>query len=98
MQPIQVARLFRSLKVSAMQYLYSTPLTDEELLKHLGAGDNLVLRVPGLRWQDVERQIERLGFGESFLVAETQSSRGRCCRVEPVLPFDRHSAQQSCTR
>ena len=48
------------------------------------AQDRIILRVPGLRWQDVERQVDRLGFGESFLVAETKSSRGQCCRIEAV--------------
>jgi hypothetical protein len=28
--------------------------------------------------------VDRLGFGESFLVAETKSSRGQCCRIKPV--------------
>jgi hypothetical protein len=67
-----------------MQYTYTRPLNDQELAKHLSAQDQLVLRVPGLRWQDVERQVDRLGFGESFLVAETKGSRGHCCRIEPV--------------
>jgi len=67
-----------------MQHTYLKPLSDEELLSHLVAGDHLIFRVPGLRWQEVERQVERLGFGERFLVGETESSRGRCCRVKPV--------------
>lgn len=67
-----------------MHYTYTRPLTDEELLPHLRAQDQLVLRVPGLRWQEVERQVERLGFEDSFVVAETESSRGKCCRIEPV--------------
>jgi hypothetical protein len=67
-----------------MQYNYTRPLNDKELAGHLIAQDQIILRVPVLRWQDVERQVDRLGFGESFLVSETKSSRGQCCRIEPV--------------
>ncbi len=66
-----------------MQYTYTRALNDDELLAHLQSQDHVLLRVPGLRWQEVERQVERLGFGEAYFVAETQGSRGACCRIEP---------------
>jgi len=67
-----------------MRYEFTRQLSDEELLPHLLSQNQLVLKVPGLRWQEVERQVERLGFGESFFVAETEGTRGRCCRIDPV--------------
>jgi hypothetical protein len=67
-----------------MQVTYKRSLTDQELVQHLLAQDHVVLKVPGLRWQEVERQVERLGFGESFVVAETRSSRGQSCRIAPA--------------
>ena len=63
---------------------YTRPLSDKELRAHLLSRDHLVLKVPNLRWQEVERQVERLGFGDTFFVAETKSSRGQCCRIDPV--------------
>jgi hypothetical protein len=68
-----------------MQYTYARTLTDEELLRHLLAQDQLIVRVPGLGLREVERQVERLGFGEAFMVAETAGPRGKCCRIAPVL-------------
>ena len=67
-----------------MHYAYTRPLTDEELLRHLRSRDRVVIRVPGLRWQDIERHVERLGFGDLFLVSAASGKRGECCKIDPA--------------
>ena len=66
-----------------MQYTYTRALSETELLQHLRSQDELLLRAPGLRWQEVERQIERLGFGDRFFVSALTSARGDFCKVTP---------------
>ncbi len=73
---------------AAATYTYSRPLTNLELLAHLRAEDRVVIKVPGLRWQLVEREIEQLGFGDQFVVSATNGKHGECCKIEPV----RHTA------
>jgi hypothetical protein len=67
-----------------MRYTYTKALSDSELAIHLRALDHVILSVLGLHGRDLERQLDRLGFGERFLVTETKSEHGECCRIDPV--------------
>jgi hypothetical protein len=71
--------------MTKMDYTYNRPLSEDELLGHLRSHDDdrIVLRVPGLRWQEIERQVERLGYGDLFLVSSTKGCHGECCRIDP---------------
>jgi hypothetical protein len=66
-----------------MQYTYNRLLTESELREHLRARHRVVLRIPGIEWHKIEREVERLGFGESFLVSSTNGKRGESCRIGP---------------
>ncbi len=66
-----------------MQYTYTRSLSETELVQHLRSQDEILFRIPGIRWQDVERQVERLGFGDTFLVSAMKGTRGECCKVTP---------------
>jgi len=37
------------------------------------------------KWQEIERQIERLGFEDSYLVTQVSTNRGKMTKVTPVL-------------
>jgi hypothetical protein len=52
-----------------MRYAYARALRDEELLPHLESGDTIVFTDASKHWQDIERQVERLGFGDNFAVS-----------------------------
>ncbi|HZR17379.1 MAG TPA: hypothetical protein VFE51_08630 [Verrucomicrobiae bacterium] len=52
---------------------HTTLLTDAELGAELKAW-NTVLFVGGVAdWVEIERQVERLGFGESYIVAASKA-------------------------
>lgn len=59
--------------MSAMHF--SIALSDDQMRTQLRAGATLVF--DGLKqWQTVERQVERLGFGEVYLVSGPCGQRG----------------------
>ena len=60
-----------------MKHVYTRPLHDEELRTHLERGDTITFTEAVKDWQDIERQVERLGFGNDYAV-----SRGS--RLDPA--------------
>ena len=81
-----------------MKYSYTRALSDTELSAHLRSQDQIVLRVDGLRWQDVERQVERLGFGDLFMVAMSRGKQGDCCRINPASPLQPHAPDEAAAK
>jgi len=63
-------------------------VSDEELRAWLQARETVLLVGKDIEWRDVERQVERLGFGEDFVVcaAQARTSETATVRVEPVRP------------
>ncbi len=55
-----------------MTRTHTRPLTDEELRSELQAGHVVCLLDQRLRFQEIERQVERLGFGDAYIVSATQ--------------------------
>ncbi len=62
---------------------YTQLLQDGQMRAHLEAGDTLVFKGLGREWQQVERQVERLGFGELYLVSQRGLRQGDT-RVSPL--------------
>jgi hypothetical protein len=56
-------------------------LTDEELREQLQSQDTILFVGESLRWQEIERQVERLGFGELYIVSSTQGRHS----VTPII-------------
>jgi len=52
-----------------MKHVYARALCDEELRTHLERGDTITFTDAVKDWQDIERQVERLGFGDSYAVS-----------------------------
>ena len=69
-----------------MKYVYDRLLSDDELRPHLERGDSVVFSGIAKAWQEIERQVERLGFGDIYAVSLTKgAARERdVTRVSPV--------------
>ena len=71
-----------------MKCVYTRLLGDEELRAHLERGDSLVFEGLSVPWQEIERQVERLGFGDGYGVSRGKSPRTQAeserIRVSPL--------------
>ena len=57
-----------------MKYVYDRLLSDEELRPHLERGDSVVFSGIAKAWQEIERQVERIGFGDNYAVSRTKGA------------------------
>jgi len=71
-----------SIEMSA-KLTYAFLLPDDELKAHLERKDTLIFEGLGREWQQIERQVERLGYGDRFIVSQTRSKKIRA-KVAPV--------------
>ena len=62
-------------------------LPDEELRRLLRAGETIIFKGAEVRWQQVERQVEDLGFGEAFCVSFAKGpNEDGVTKVSPIRP------------
>lgn len=64
-----------------MKRTHNTPLTDDELRPMLEARDVIAFVGMPIRLEDIERQVERLGFGDLYVVSATQSPHTEGTRI-----------------
>lgn len=57
-------------------------LGDDQMRRHLEKRDTVLFKGLGREWQNIEKQIERLGFGEAYLVSQV----GSHCSSAKVSP------------
>ena len=64
------------------------PMTDSDLRPELEARHTLFFVGDAVNWQTVERQVERLGFGELYIVSAARAAQTGTTRihVKPVAP------------
>ncbi len=55
-----------------MKQIHIKALNDDELLPQLESGDSIFFLGRRIKVQDIEQQIERLGFGELYIVSATR--------------------------
>jgi hypothetical protein len=55
-----------------MERTHTRVLTDAELCRELQARETICFVGLDLQWQELERQVERLGFGELYIVSAKQ--------------------------
>jgi hypothetical protein len=68
-----------------MTCVYTRRLNDQELRPHLERGDTITFTDAVRDWVSIERQIERLGFGNDYAVS-------RASRPDPAgLHLQRHT-------
>lgn len=58
---------------------YASLLRDDELATHLLKGHTVVFHGLGRDWHTIERQVERLGFGDTYYVSQIA---GRECLIK----------------
>jgi len=61
--------------------LFEFSMSDEEMRAQLERGGGFLVK--SANWQAVERQVDRLGFGERYFVAQVCSGRGKLTKVTP---------------
>lgn len=64
-----------------MKVTVSMQLSDDVLRRYLEHGDVVIFTGDTLDWQDIERQVERLGFGETHIVSAAQRADPADCRI-----------------
>ena len=71
-----------------MKRVYTRLLSDEELRPHLERRDSVVFKGLVREWEEIERQVERLGFGDAYTVSRTRkagaSGEESFIRVSPL--------------
>jgi hypothetical protein len=69
-----------------MKRVHIRVLSDDELRPQLETGDIIFFLGRGIKLQEVERQVERLGFAEQYIVSATQRPNAERAkiRVKPV--------------
>jgi len=63
--------------------IYTRLLGDQEMRGHLENRDTLLFEGLPREWQQIERQVERLGFGDRYVVSQRVSRQG-FTQVDPV--------------
>jgi preprotein translocase subunit YajC len=59
-------------------------LSDEQMRLQLQEGHVLVFEGLDRRWQEVEQQVDRLGFGDEYLVLQAEGMHGKVTKVTPA--------------
>jgi hypothetical protein len=70
-------------EVSA-RYTYTSMLPSDQLRQHLENKDTLAFDGLIDEWQEIERQVEHLGFGDAYIVSLTNARRGVFAKVTPI--------------
>jgi len=65
-------------------HLCTNLLPDDELGRLLRAGETVLFKGPSINWQNLEQQVENLGFGDSFCVSYLQGPNGEAAKVSPI--------------
>jgi hypothetical protein len=71
-----------------MDLILNIPVSDEDLVCALASRNTLRLVGGQADWREIERQVEKLGFGDLCVVAETKAGNTATPRVTitPVSP------------
>jgi hypothetical protein len=74
-------KAFLRVLVQEMTRTCIMPLADNELRPELEARDTIFFVGGGADWLEIERQVERLGFGEVYVVSFAKARRTNICTV-----------------
>jgi hypothetical protein len=73
---------------------YCSLLRDDELAAHLLGGHTVVFRGLGKEWHQIEKQVERLGFGDTYFVSQV-AGREQSIKISPATR--RNVAEGRCS-
>jgi hypothetical protein len=65
----------------SMESIHTRILADDELRTQLEAGATIFFDGRTIHWHGIERQVERLGFGDLYIVSATQGPLGDNSKV-----------------
>jgi len=68
-----------------VEAIYTRLLNDQEMSAHLEKKDTLLFKGLGHEWQQVERQLERLGFGDRYVASKVSAGQSST-KVSPLEP------------
>jgi hypothetical protein len=80
-----------------MKQIHIRVLNDDELRLALESGDSIFFLGRRVKLQEIERQIERLGFGDLYIVSATKGPNADRVKVrlEPVADGNRFDRIQT---
>jgi hypothetical protein len=81
---LQRLQKFGIVAVVPAKHKFSSILPDARMRLLLEQGNTLVFEGLARNWQEVEKQVERLGFGEEYLVLSAKGTRGGLTKVIPA--------------
>jgi hypothetical protein len=64
-----------------MKPIYTRLLADDELRVQLEARESIVFSGQEIKLHEIERQVERMGYGDLYIVSATHSSLGSGPRI-----------------
>ncbi len=64
-----------------MKAIHTRLLADDELRLQLEARESIACSGQKIEWHDIERQVERLGFRDLYVVSATNGSLARGSRI-----------------
>jgi hypothetical protein len=64
---------------------FDSILSDDQMRAQLERREVFFFKRPGPNWQLIERQIERLGFGEKYFVTCISAVRGELTKITPSM-------------
>jgi hypothetical protein len=67
-----------------MSVIFALALSDDELRQRLQAGETISFIGEAASLHQIERQVERLGFGDVYTVTSTQGSHEPKVTVKPL--------------
>jgi hypothetical protein len=77
-----------------MERIYMQPLSDDELRPQLEAMATIMFDGQTVEWEEVDRQVERLGFGDLYIVSCTQGRSGNDAKISLKPAFAQALAAQ----
>jgi hypothetical protein len=77
-----------------MERIYTQPLSDDELRPQLEAMATILFDGQTIQWHEAERQVERLGFGDLYIVSCTQGRSGNDAKISLKPAFTQALAAQ----
>ena len=57
-------------------------LSDDQMVAQLHRGETFFFKL--CKWQQIEQQIDRLGFDDFYIVTQIESERGKWTKVSPA--------------
>jgi hypothetical protein len=65
--------------------MFDSIMSDAQMRAQLERQEVFFFKKPASNWQSIERQIERLGFGDAYFVTCVSGGRGELTKITPAM-------------